>query len=238
MSVRWKVAVIEDDRRLARAVTAGLRREGYRVQAAATAAQGLSMVREWNPDVVLLDLMLPDNEGPELFQRFRGETDAALVGMTARSLLSDVVTGLRCGADDYVVKPFALEELSARVAALLRRVRSAGADAMRLDDLVVEVSAGTAQRGGRDLGLTATEFRLLTLLIRSSERVISQATLTEAIWAAVPESNSIEVHVGRLRRKLEASGDPRLIHTVRGMGYILRLPQRRTEAIALSTVPA
>src|SRR5579859_4108595 len=231
MPLRWKVAVIEDDRRLARAVSAGLRRDGYRVQSAGSAAEGMSMVREWNPDVVLLDLMLPDNEGPELFAQFRTVTDAALVGMTARSLLSDVVTGLRCGADDYVVKPFALEEISARVAAILRRVRSAGGDSMRLGDLTVDITAGTARRGDRDLDLTATEFRLLTTLIRGAGRVISQTQLTESLWSseAAPESNSIEVHIGRLRRKLENAGEARLLHTVRGMGYVLKAARKEPE---------
>jgi two-component system, OmpR family, response regulator MprA len=224
MALRWKIAVIEDDQRLARAVVAGLRRDGYRVQSAETAAEGLSMVREWNPDVVLLDLMLPDNQGPELFARFRGETNAALIGMTARSLLSDVVTGLRNGADDYVVKPFAIEELSARIAALVRRLRSTGGETMRLGDLVVDIGAGTAYRGNRDLQLTATEFRLLSQLIRNSGRVLNQAQLTDSIWSVegAPESNSIEVHIGRLRRKLEGRNEERILHTVRGMGYVLK----------------
>src|SRR6266480_3052019 len=120
MSIKWKVALIEDDRRLARAVVNGLGGEGYTVRAVDSAGRGLELVREWNPDVVLLDLMLPDNDGPELFESFRAETDAALVGISARSSVSDRIAGLKLGADDYVSKPFALEELMARFEAVIR----------------------------------------------------------------------------------------------------------------------
>src|SRR5438045_5125455 len=123
MTIKWKVALVEDDRRLARAVAAGLGAEGYTVRAVESAGRGLELVRQWNPDVVLLDLMLPDNEGPELFEAFRAETDAALVGISARSSVSDRIAGLKLGADDYVTKPFALEELMARVDAAIRRLR-------------------------------------------------------------------------------------------------------------------
>ncbi len=229
VSVQWKVAVVEDDRRLARAVTAGLRREGYRVRTAASAAEGLSIVQDWNPDVVLLDLMLPDNEGPEIFARFRSETEAALIGMTARSLLADVVAGLRLGADDYVVKPFAIEELAARVSALVRRVRGAGGEVMAVGDLEIDIEGGTATRGQRELRLTATEFRILAMLARNLGKVLSQSQIADAVWPVEggPESNSIEVHIARLRKKLEEGGEPRLLHTIRGMGYALRNGGRR-----------
>src|SRR5260370_31257837 len=117
MTIRWKVALVEDDRRLARAVSAGLGDEGCRVRSVVSADRGLQLVRQWNPDVVLLDLMLPDNDGPELLQAFRAETDAALVGISAKASVSDRIAGLKLGADDYVGKPFALEELMARVEA-------------------------------------------------------------------------------------------------------------------------
>src|SRR2546429_2609521 len=123
MPIKWKIALVEDDRRLARAVATGLGEEGYTVRAVESAGRGLELVREWNPDVVLLGLMLPDNDGPELFESFRAETDAALVGISARSSVSDRIAGLKLGADDYVSKPFALEELMARVEAVIRRLR-------------------------------------------------------------------------------------------------------------------
>jgi two-component system, OmpR family, response regulator len=227
--MQWKVAVVEDDRRLARAVSAGLRREGYQVRTAGSAEEGLGIVQAWRPDVILLDLMLPDNEGPELFSRFRGLTGAALVGMTARSMLADVVAGLRLGADDYVTKPFAMEELSARVGALIRRLHSAHDELLEVGDLTIDLAGGTARRGELQLQLTATEFRILALLASKPGKIVSQAQIAGAVWPTEsgPESNAVEVHVARLRRKLDEGGGAPLLHTVRGMGYTLRNGARR-----------
>lgn len=221
MTLRWKVALVEDDRRLARAVTAGLGDEGYTVRAADTADQGLKLVKEWNPDVVLLDLMLPDNDGPELFKAFRDQTDAALVGISARSSVSDRIAGLKQGADDYVAKPFALDELMARVEAVIRRHRGNGGSRLVVGDVSLDLSEGLAQRAGRPLGLTGIEFRLLAALMRNRGRLVTYAQLAEAVWsqAGGPESNSLEVHLSRIRQKLEAGGEPRVVHTVRGIGY-------------------
>src|SRR5437762_8658900 len=154
MTIKWKVALVEDDRRLARAVASGLGEEGYTVRAVDSAGRGLDLVREWNPDVVLLDLMLPDNDGPELFESFRAETDAALVGISARASVSDRIAGLKLGADDYVSKPFALEELMARVEAVIRRPRGKGGARLSASDVVGDLSDGIAPRGGRRLTLT------------------------------------------------------------------------------------
>src|SRR6266849_2743703 len=154
MTIRWKVALVEDDRRLARAVSAGLGDEGYTVRSVDSADRGLQLVRKWNPDVVLLDLMLPDNDGPELFQAFRAETDAALVGISAKASVSDRIAGLKLGADDYVGKPFALEELMARVEAVIRRHRGNGGSRLVVGDFSLDFSEGVAERGGRGLGLT------------------------------------------------------------------------------------
>jgi DNA-binding response OmpR family regulator len=227
--MQWKVAVVEDDRRLARAVSAGLRREGYQVRTAGSAEEGLGIVQAWRPDVILLDLMLPDNEGPELFSRFRGLTGAALVGMTARSMLADVVAGLRLGADDYVTKPFAMEELSARVGALIRRLHSAHDELLEVGDLTIDLAGGTARRGELQLQLTATEFRILALLASKPGKIVSQAQIAGAVWPTEsgPESNAVEVHVARLRRKLDEGDGAPLLHTVRGMGYTLRNGARR-----------
>ena len=221
MTIKWKIALVEDDRRLARAVATGLGEEGYTVRAVESAGRGLELVRQWNPDVVLLDLMLPDNDGPELFETFRAETDAALVGISAKSSVSDRIAGLKLGADDYVTKPFALEELMARVEAVNRRHRGKGGPRLSAGDVVVDLSEGRASRAGRQLVLTGIEFRILAALMRSSGQLVTYAQLAEAVWAVTtgPESNSLEVHISRIRQKLEQDGGSRLIHTVRGLGY-------------------
>ena len=221
MTIKWKVALVEDDRRLARAVANGLGEEGYTVRAADSAGRGLELVRQWNPDVVLLDLMLPDNEGPELFGAFRAETDAALVGISAKGSVSDRIAGLKAGADDYVAKPFALEELAARVEAIIRRHRGKGGARLVVGDVEVDLSEGQATRAGRNLGLTGIEFRILAALMRSRGQLVTYEQLAEAVWAITtgPESNSLEVHVSRVRQKLAAGGGSKLIETVRGLGY-------------------
>ena len=221
MTIKWKVALVEDDRRLARAVANGLGEEGYTVRAADSAGGGLELVRQWNPDVVLLDLMLPDNEGPELFGAFRAETDAALVGISAKGSVSDRIAGLKAGADDYVAKPFALEELAARVEAIIRRHRGKGGARLVVGDVEVDLSEGQATRAGRNLGLTGIEFRILAALMRSRGQLVTYEQLADAVWAITtgPESNSLEVHVSRVRQKLAAGGGSKLIETVRGLGY-------------------
>jgi len=221
MTIKWKVALVEDDRRLARAVANGLGEEGYTVRAADSAGRGLELVRQWNPDVVLLDLMLPDNEGPELFGAFRAETDAALVGISAKGSVSDRIAGLKAGADDYVAKPFALEELAARVEAIIRRHRGKGGARLVVGDVEVDLSEGQATRAGRNLGLTGIEFRILAALMRSRGQLVTYEQLADAVWAITtgPESNSLEVHVSRVRQKLAAGGGSKLIETVRGLGY-------------------
>jgi two-component system, OmpR family, response regulator MprA len=221
MALKWKVALVEDDRRLARAVSAGLGGEGYTVRAADTAAAGLDLVRRWHPDVVLLDLMLPDNTGPELFRAFRSETDAALVGISARSTVSDRIAGLKLGADDYVAKPFALEELLARIEAVIRRHRGHGGSVLVVGDVSLDLTEGTARRGERALDLTGFEFRILAALMRNRGKLVTYAEMSEAVWSmdGGPGSNALEVHVSRIRQKLETGGGPRLIHTVRGIGY-------------------
>jgi len=221
MTIKWKVALVEDDRRLARAVANGLGEEGYTVRAVDSAGRGLELVRQWNPDVVLLDLMLPDNDGPELFEAFRAETDAALVGISAKSAVSDRIAGLKLGADDYVAKPFALEELVARVEAVIRRHRGKGGAKLVVGDVMLDLSEGTATRAGRPLDLTGIEFRVLAALMRSRGQLVTYEQLAEAVWAVTtgPESNSLEVHISRVRQKLETGGASRLIQTVRGIGY-------------------
>ena len=221
MTIRWKVAVVDGDRRLARAVSAGLEADGYTARAVDSAARGLELVRQWNPDVVLLDLMLPDNEGPELFEAFRAETDAALIGISARASVSDRIAGLKLGADDYLPKPFAFEELLARVEAVIRRHRGKGGARLIVGDITLDLSEGLVARGTQQVLLTGIEFRILAALMRSRGQLVTYEQLAEAVWAEAngPDSNSLEVHVSRIRQKLEAGGEPRQVQTVRGLGY-------------------
>ncbi|HEY0831358.1 MAG TPA: response regulator transcription factor [Candidatus Dormibacteraeota bacterium] len=221
MTIKWKIALVEYDRRLARAISSGLGEQGYTVRAVESAGRGIELVRQWNPDVVLLDPTLPDKEGPELFEAFRAETDAALVGISARSSVSDRIAGLKMGADDYLSQPFVLEELMARVEAVIRRHRGKGGSKLVSGDVVVDLSEGRAKRGDRLLPLTGIEFRVLAALMRSSGQLVTYEQLAEAVRAVTtgPESNSLEVHISRIRQKLERDGGSRLIQTVRGLGY-------------------
>lgn len=220
----WKVAVVDNDAKLARAVAAGLRQEGCQVRLASSAADGLKLIQEWNPDLVLVDLILPDNDGPALFLRLRAKTKAALVGMSARAMLSDIVASLKLGADDYITKPFAFEELNARVGAMLRRVRSDGVRTMDIGDLEIDFGGGVAQRAGEPLDLTSTEFRILAVLARSVGKFITQSKLADEVWPAqrLPNSNSLGVHITRLRKKLDDAGTAVTVRAARGMGYSLR----------------
>jgi DNA-binding response OmpR family regulator len=225
--VQWKVGLVEDDPVLARAVSAALRGEGYRVRSVRGADEGIDLIAQWNPDLVLLDLSRPAAGASELLARFREVSDAALVAISAGARVTDIVAGLRAGADDFLGKPFAMEELVARVQAVLRRTRSRGAERMELGDLVIDIAAGMASRGERRLPLTATEFRILAVLARQSGKILTQDQISDQLWpvGSGPESNSIEVHIARLRRKLEAAGEVRILHTARGMGYVLKLEE-------------
>jgi DNA-binding response OmpR family regulator len=221
VTIKWKIALVEYDRRLARAISSGLGEQGYTVRAVESAGRGIELVRQWNPDVVLLDPTLPDNEGPELFEAFRAETDAALVGISAHASVTDRIAGLKMGADDYLSQPFVLDELMARVEAVIRRHRGKGGSKLVSGDVVVDLSEGRAKRGDRLLPLTGIEFRVLAALMRSSGQLVTYEQLAEAVWAVTtgPESNSLEVHISRIRQKLERDGGSRLIQTVRGLGY-------------------
>jgi len=228
MTIRWRVVLVEDDWLLTRAVVNGLEEKGYAVRAADSASRGLELARLWNPDAILLDLMLPDNDGPELFRAFRAETDAALVGLSAKGSLSDRIAGLRAGADDYMGKPFALEEVMARVEAVIRRRRGTGGLRLVVGDVDVDLREGKATRAGRDLGLTYFELRVLTALMRNRGQLMTYVQLAEEVWGSNmgPESNSLEVHVSRVRQKLAAAGGSKLIETVRGIGYKFASEQR------------
>jgi two-component system response regulator MprA len=204
-----------------------LRLEGYEVQLAADGAEALRSVAERQPDALVLDLLMPEVDGLEVCRRLRADGDSTpILVLTARDAIADRVAGLDAGADDYLVKPFALEELLARLRALLRRTGADDGMPLRFLDLVLDPSAHHVCRGDREIELTRTEFLLLELFLRNPRQVLTRSVIFDRVWGYDfgPSSNSLEVYVGYLRRKTEAGGEQRLIHTVRGFGYVLREP--------------
>jgi two-component system response regulator MprA len=197
---------------------------------AANGEDALAMLADRAPDAIVLDVLMPGVDGIEVCQRLRAAGDHTPVLMlTARDAVGDRVAGLDAGADDYMVKPFALQELQARLRALLRRSGSGGTDdatTLRFDDLTLDVAGHTAERGGRQIDLTRTEFLLLELFMRNPRVVLSRSTIHERVWGYDfgPASNSLGVYIGYLRRKIEDDDGARLIHTMRGVGYVLREP--------------
>jgi two-component system, OmpR family, response regulator MprA len=224
MSVR--VLVADDERAVRESLRRALVLEGYEVELASGGREALDSVGSGRADVVVLDVLMPDIDGLEVCRRLRGGGDRVPVLMlTARDAISDRVEGLEAGADDYLVKPFDLDELIARLRALLRRTLGTdGHDQLRFADLTLDADAHEARRGERRIELTRTEFLLLELFMLNPRRVLSRSLIHERVWGYDfgPASNSLGVYVGYLRRKLEAEGEPRLIHTVRGVGYVLR----------------
>jgi two-component system response regulator MprA len=218
---RVRVLVVDDDEAVRSALTHALRRDGYEVSTAADGTTALDTLLRNRHEAVVLDILLPEPGGLEVCRtiRARGD-DTPILMLTARDLVSDRVAGLDAGADDYLAKPFALEELRARLRALLRR-SGAGADLLRFADIELDLAAHQASRRGERLLLTKTEFALLELFVRNPGRVLSRTQIFESVWGYDfgPESNGLWVYVSYLRRKM---GDPRLIQTVRGLGYVLR----------------
>ena len=223
-----RVLVAEDDRSVRESLVRALRLEGYDVTAVTDGEQALAQVETDPPDLIVLDIMMPNLDGLTVCRRLRSRRVATPVLMlTARHDISDRVTGLDAGADDYVVKPFALDELSARMRALLRRTSVSGSsEVVEVGDLVLDPLGRTARRGDRELDLTKTEFDVLELLMVNAGIVMSRDTIYERIWGYDFEtsSRSLDVYIGYLRTKTEAGGEPRLVHTVRGVGYLIRKP--------------
>ena len=220
-----RILVVDDDPKIRTVVRRGLAYEGYRVVEAASGEEGLAKAREHLPDLIVLDVMLPGVDGFEVTRRLRSAGDpVAILMLTARDEVSDRVKGLETGADDYLAKPFSFQELLARVHALLRRRTSPAGEVLRFTDLELDVDAREARRAGRAIELTTTEYNLLVLLMRHPRKVLTRDIIMEHVWAYDfdGESNVLEVYVRYLRNKLEARGEPRLIHTVRGAGYVLR----------------
>jgi two-component system response regulator MprA len=218
-----RILVVDDDPRLAASVRRALVYEGYRVETAADGPTALASTRDRLPDLVVLDVMLPGMDGLEVCQRLRAASDVPILMLTAKDAIDARVDGLDSGADDYLVKPFAYEELLARVRVLLRR-RTPGGERLSLADLVIDPEAHEARRGDRRMSLSALEFSLLEHFARHPRVVLSRDRLLDAVWGIESDavSNVVDVYVGYLRRALESAGEPRLLHTIRGVGYVLR----------------
>jgi two-component system response regulator MprA len=223
-----RVLVVDDDRAVRDSLRRSLEFNGYDVVLAADGAEGLVAVGSQHPDVVVIDVMMPRLDGIETTRALRAAgNDVPILVLTARDAVGDRVAGLDAGADDYLTKPFALEELLARLRALLRRIvpdDDADGEVLTFADLSMDVASRDVSRGSRPIELTRTEFTLLEMFLRRPRRVLDRSFILEEVWGYdFPTSaNSLEVYVGYLRRKTEAEGEPRLIQTVRGVGYVLK----------------
>ena len=219
------VLVVDDEATVRQALERALRLEGFAVATAADGVEALDAIGRMPPSAVVLDVTMPDLDGVTVVRRLRAEgVDVPVCILSARDEVADRVAGLEAGADDYLVKPFALEELTARLNALLRRRGANGAGPYVVADVVVDPRRHVATRGGRELDLTRREFELLETFARHPGQVLSREQLLEMVWgyATSVETNVVDVFVGYLRRKLESSGEPRILHTVRGVGWALR----------------
>jgi DNA-binding response OmpR family regulator len=225
-SGRPVVLLVDDDAAIRRTLRVGLELEGFEIVSASGGRAALEAVKAIKPAAMLLDLTMPDLDGLEVLERLRAAgDDLPVCVVSAREQVSDRVRGLEAGADDYVVKPFALEEVSARLHALLRRRPPAPTGRLVVADIELDAAGFSARRGDRDLGLTRREFELLELFMRHPGEVLDRRRLHEEIWRYTfdPGTNVTDVFVGYLRRKLEAEGEPRVLHTVRGVGFVLRV---------------
>jgi two-component system, OmpR family, response regulator MprA len=221
-----QILVVDDEPAVRDSLDRALRLEGYKVELAADGAEALDTIGAARPDAVVLDRMMPRVDGLEVCRRMRAAGDRTpVLVLTARDGVTDRVKGLDAGADDYLVKPFALDELLARLRALLRRSGvAAPGQVLRFSDLTLDPVAHQVKRGEREIDLTRTEFLLLELFLLHPRQVLTRSVIFERVWGYDfgPDSNSLEVYVSYLRRKLEAADEPRLLHTVRGVGYVLR----------------
>ena len=219
-----RVLIVEDDAEIADVLRRSLRIEGYDVKVSGDGGEALGEASLFEPDAVVLDLGLPGLDGIEVSKKLREDGDVPILMLTARDSLEDRVEGLDSGADDYLVKPFEREELLARLRALLRRRPPRGSASLVVGDLRLNPDAREVFRGDRRIELTAREFELLEYLMRNERLVISRERLLDDVWGYAPlaETNTVDVFISNVRRKLEAGGEPRILHTVRGAGYVIR----------------
>ena len=224
-----RVLVIDDEASITELVALAFSYQGYKVEKALGAREGLEKVKSFGPDIILLDVMMPDLDGFEVAKRLRMErNETPIIFLTAKDTTEDKVAGLKLGGDDYITKPFSLEELSARVDAILRRTRQGEASETRLvfADLVLDAETHEVYRRGEMIELTTTEFNLLHYLMENARRVVSKAQILDHVWHYDfgGDANIVETYVSYLRRKIDIPGEPSLIRTVRGAGYSLRMP--------------
>ncbi len=220
-----RVLVVDDDPSLTSVLKRGLAYEGFSVDTAASGEDALALARERLPDLVILDIMMPGLDGLEVLRRLRAaDPRLPILMLTAKDAPADQVQGLTEGADDYVVKPFTFEVLVARIRALLRRKEADQPEVLRFRDLALDTGTRRARRGDREIDLTSTEYDLLYQFLQHPRRVLPKEFLMERVWGYDfgGNTNVLEVYVKQLRQKLEANGEPRLIHTLRGAGYVLR----------------
>lgn len=216
-----RVLVVDDEAAVRDALVRALDSEGYETRSAGDGANALSEVARWQPEVVVLDVAMPFMDGLTMCRTLRGRGDRTpILMLTARDAVADRIEGLDAGADDYLVKPFDLDELLARVRALVRRTYPEDGAVLSAADLVMDTAAHTVRRGGREIELSRTEFALLEVLLRNAGQSLPRETLIDRVWGR-QSSNALEVYIRYLRRKIESEGEPPLIHTVRGVGYRL-----------------
>jgi DNA-binding response OmpR family regulator len=220
------ILIIEDEKKVAQALQKGLESEHYQVQIALTGEEGFYLVASREFDLIILDLMLPGRDGLEILRTLRkSDTRTPVLILTAKDTLGDKILGLDLGADDYLVKPFAFPELTARIRALLRRGRSDQASKLKVGDLEMDLVRRSAVRGQQAVSLTAMEFEILEYLLRNQGHVVTREMLAREVWKeterATPLDNVIDVHIGRLRKKVDEPFPTKLLHTVRGVGFIL-----------------
>lgn len=222
-----RILIIEDDEEILRLLKRVLNYEGYIVDTALTGKAGLTLAGEQRPDLVILDLMLPKMDGLEVSRRLQKLGNQPILMLTAKDTVADRVKGLDAGADDYLVKPFEVDELLARIRALLRRTAAERVKILEFEDLILDSSSRKARRGDREIELTAKEYDLLDLFMRHPRQVMTREVIFDRVWDYDfgGESNVLDVYIRYLRQKLEENDESRLIYTVRGVGYVLREPE-------------